>query len=89
MVGQPGPGVSVELTNARHMFEGSGKTILATQGGRFNPTADIKRYVSLYNAGLLNLDGLVSHRLKLKNINDGLELVRQGQAGRILIDCAT
>lgn len=88
MVGQPKPGVPVELTNALRMFEGSGKTILATQGGRFSPSLDIPRYVNLHRAGLLNLDGLISHRFPLKNINDGLELVRQGQAGRILIDCA-
>lgn len=87
MVGQP---VSdVMIPNARRMFEGSGKTITATQGGRFNPTTDIPHYVDAWRAGRLNLDGVISHRLPLSRINEGLDLVRAGQAGRVLITCAT
>lgn len=86
MVGQPRR--DVVIPDALRMFEGSGKTILATQGGRFSPSQDIPRYVNLYEAGLLNLDGLISHCFPLTKINEALELVRQGQAGRILIDCA-
>lgn len=89
MVGQPGPGKDVVIPNAKRMFDGAGKTIMATQGGRFSPSTDIPRYIAMWRAGRLNLDGLISHRLPLSKINEGLDLVRAGQAGRILIDCAS
>jgi len=87
MVGQPKPRENVMLTNARHMFDGSGKSIHATQGGRFSPSTDIKRYVDMWRAGRLNVEGIVTHRFPLSGINEALDLVRNGQAGRVLIDC--
>lgn len=83
MVGQPSG--DVLLRNARSMFDGEGKTIKATQGGGFRPHLDIKRYVDAYNAGRFSIDGLISHRLPLERINEGIDLVRSGQAGRVLI----
>lgn len=83
MVGQPKG--DLIIWKAAHMFEGTGKTIKATQGGGFNPSVDVPRYVRLHQAGLLNLDGIISHRVSLENINDGIDLVRNGQAGRVLI----
>lgn len=86
MVGQPKPNSDVIMANARHMFDGEGKTIKATQGGKFNPTKDIPRYIDLYRTGRLKLAGLITHRIALEEINAGLELVRQGEAGRVLIE---
>ena len=85
MVGQPKPGESVELVSANHMFGGEGKTIKATQGGKFSPSKDIPRYVKLHKAGILKTDNIITHRLKLEEINEAIELVRKGQASRILI----
>ena len=85
MLGQPKPADAVTLIEARHMFEGEGKTIRATQGGGFNPTVDIPRYVKLWEAGLLNLDGIITDMVPLSRVNDGLATVRAGAAGRILI----
>lgn len=86
MVGQPGPKQGIMLHEASHMFQGAGKTIKATQGGSFNPSLDIPRYVSLWRSGQLKLDGIITHRLSLAEINDGVELVRNGQAGRVIIE---
>jgi S-(hydroxymethyl)glutathione dehydrogenase / alcohol dehydrogenase len=86
MVGQPRPGESVELVNANHLFSGEGKTIKATQGGRFSPTADIPRYLNLHRAGRLTINDLVTHRTSLDKINDAVELMRAGKANRIMID---
>jgi S-(hydroxymethyl)glutathione dehydrogenase/alcohol dehydrogenase len=86
MVGQPGPGKAVSMTNARHMFEGEGKTIKATQGGGFRPELDIPRYVRMWKAGVLNIDGIITARLPLRQINKGIELVKAGKASRVLID---
>lgn len=85
MIGQPNPGSHVSLENAQHFFEGEGKSLRATQGGRFSPARDIPRYVALYQAKLLQYAGIVSHRISLDGINDGIDAVRKGLAGRIMI----
>lgn len=84
MLGQPRD--EVGISQPFHMFEGTGKTIKATQGGGFMPSDDIPRYVTLYRSGLLKLDGIITHRLKLDDVNKGVDLVRNGQASRVLIE---
>lgn len=85
MVGQPAPYSRLTLLNPRQLFEGSGATIIASQGGQFNPAKDMPRYVRLWRAGLLQAVG-ITHRLPLERINEGLDLMREGKAGRVLID---
>jgi S-(hydroxymethyl)glutathione dehydrogenase/alcohol dehydrogenase len=85
MVGQPRLGASVELVNALHFFDGQGKSIKATQGGCFQPEKDIPRYIDAYNAGHLDISNIITHRFPLTDINRGIDLVRDGQAGRVLI----
>lgn len=87
LIGQPKPGESVEIKSANHLFGGTeGKTIKATQGGKFSPSRDIPRYVRLYQAGLLDIDNLITHRTTLDNINSAIELMRGGKANRIGVD---
>lgn len=85
MVGQPRPGESVSIAGANHLFQGDGKTIMATQGGRFMPTRDIPRYVAMYRAGLLDISAIISHHAGLDGINEAISLVRAGEAGRIMV----
>lgn len=85
LVGQPPPLADVVVPHARRLFTGTGITIKATQGGGFNPTTDIPRYVAMHRAGLLDLSGIITHRLPLEKINDGINLVNAGEAGRVLI----
>lgn len=86
LVGQPKPGESVELFNANHLFNGDGKTIKATQGGKFSPSKQIPRYIRMHKAGVLSTGNIISHKMKLEQINEAIDLVRSGQAGRILIE---
>lgn len=86
MVGQPKLGGSVELTNAAHFFEGEGKVFKATQSGGFNPTLDIPRYLQMAKSGALTVDGIITHRITLDQINEGIDLIRRGEAGRVLIE---
>lgn len=86
MVGQPKPGETVELKNAHHFFGGSGKMIKATQGGQFSPSSEIPRYIKLYESGLLNTDNIITHRMPLQKINEAIDLVRHGEASRVLVD---
>ena len=86
MLGQPKPGETIELQDALHMFGGEGKSIKATQGGRFAPHEEIPRYIALHKEGTLAVDDLITHRIKLDEVNEALDLLRAGQAARVLID---
>jgi S-(hydroxymethyl)glutathione dehydrogenase/alcohol dehydrogenase len=86
MVGQPKPLEAVTMLGARHMFDGAGKTIKATQGGGFCPELDIPRYVRMYRTRQINMHGIITDRIPLDRINDGIALVSAGKAGRVLVE---
>lgn len=85
-LGQPKPGETIELVNALHLFEGEGKTLKATQGGRFEPHKEIPHYLDLFRSGVFTVDGLFTHYTSLDKINDAIDLMRRGEAMRILIE---
>jgi S-(hydroxymethyl)glutathione dehydrogenase/alcohol dehydrogenase len=68
------------------LFNGQGKTIKATQGGKTSPTDDIPRYIKLNKAGLLDLSKIITHRFPLEKINEAVTLLKSGEAGRIMIE---
>jgi len=85
MAGQPAPGAPLTLDNANSIFDGRGKIIKASQGGKTDPSVDIPRYVNLHKAGILDIDKVVSHTFNLEQINEAFDLLRTGNAGRIMI----
>jgi S-(hydroxymethyl)glutathione dehydrogenase/alcohol dehydrogenase len=85
LVGQPAPGKFVEVMNAVNLFNGVGQSIKATQGGKTNPQEDIPRYVKLHQKGLLDISKLVTHTFALDEVNDAFDLLKTGNAGRIMI----
>jgi S-(hydroxymethyl)glutathione dehydrogenase / alcohol dehydrogenase len=85
LVGQPAPGKFVEVMNAVNLFNGVGQSIKATQGGKTNPQEDIPRYVNLHQKGLLNINKLITHTFTLDEVNDAFDLLKTGNAGRIMI----
>lgn len=86
LVGQPAPGKMVEVMNAVNLFNGIGQSIKATQGGKTNPQEDIPRYVKMHKEGILDISQFVTHRFKLDQINDAFDLLKSGDAGRIIIE---
>jgi len=86
LVGQPAPGKMVEVMNAVNLFNGMGQTIKATQGGKTNPQEDILRYVKMHKEGILNIDQFITHRFTLDQINEAFDLLKTGNAGRIIIE---
>ena len=62
-----------------------GKVLTGCEGGQSNPTIDIPRYLRLYQHGKLQLDPLITHRFPLEKINTALDVVRSGQAGRVVL----
>lgn len=88
LVGQPNPRQSIEMPNALNLFNGNGQSIKATQGGKTDPQEDIPRYVKLHKQGLLNVDKLITHTFDLEQINEAFDLLKSGNAGRIMIKIA-
>lgn len=86
MLGQPKPGETIEIKDALHLFGGEGKSIKATQGGQFKPHEEIPQYLKMHASGTLTVHDLITHHVKLDEINEALDLLRNGQAARIIID---
>ena len=85
LVGQPQPDANLNLLNPLSFFDGQGKSIRASQGGRTNPTTDIPRYVSLATKGVLDFETLHTDTFELDEINEAFDLLKSGNAGRIMI----
>lgn len=62
------------------------KVLTGSHGGEAVPHVDIPRLARLVEAGRLSLEGVVTDEFSLEDINDGIERVRGGDAGRVLID---
>jgi S-(hydroxymethyl)glutathione dehydrogenase/alcohol dehydrogenase len=85
LVGVPRKGDNVSIYTLPLHFD---KVLTGSHGGDAVPHLDIPRYIRLQQAGRLNLDGLVTHEFGLDQINDALDLVRSGEAGRVLVSMA-
>ncbi|MCK9598032.1 MAG: zinc-binding dehydrogenase [Sphaerochaeta sp.] len=84
MVGQPRRGDSLVLPDVAANFKG--KTLLDSTGGSTDPNRDIPAYLDLYGAGLLKLRELITHRFPLAQVNEALDAVRSGLAGRVILE---
>ena len=85
MVGQPAPDTDLNIFNPLSMFDGQGKSIRASQGGGTKPDEDIPRYIKLANREMLDFNTLHTDTFALDNINDAFDLLKTGNAGRIMI----
>jgi len=85
LVGQFKPEDSIVLENANTFFEGTGKTIKATQGGKTAPQIDIPRYLQMSPDHLNQFKSLITHRLPLEETNHAISMLKLGIAGRVMI----
>ena len=85
LVGQPTPGAEIVIPNAIQLFNGTGQSIRATQGGETVPQIDIPRYIRLFKSRELEIDELITHRFKLAEVNKAFDKLIAGVAGRIMI----
>ena len=84
LVGQPAIGVEAafpvyELTQFEH-------TVLGSNLGAATPALDIPALARLQAAGRLDLDSLVTHRFPLERVNEAVDLVDSGEAGRVVLE---
>jgi len=82
LVGVPKKGDNVSIYTLPIHFN---KVLKGSHGGSCVPHVDIPRYIRLVKAGKLKLDGLITHEFKLDDINKAIDLVKSGEAGRVLI----
>jgi alcohol dehydrogenase len=64
------------------------RRVLGSIYGSSWPERDFPLTLDLYRNGRLPLDRLVSHRLPLDEVGRGLELMRNGEALRVVLDLA-
>jgi len=61
------------------------KVLTGSHGGDAMPHVDIPRLIKLQKAGRLSLDGIITFEVPLDEINMGLDVVRSGKVGRVLV----
>lgn len=64
---------------------GQEKTLKGSYLGSCVPSRDIPAYIELYKSGGLEVDKLITHRLKLEDINEGFERLAKGDAVRQIV----
>jgi alcohol dehydrogenase len=61
------------------------RTVKGSYMGSCVPSRDIPRFVALYRAGLLPVDRLLTHTLKLEDINEAFDRLKSGEAVRQVV----
>jgi alcohol dehydrogenase len=83
-VGLPAPGKMFSVSAVGITLEE--RTIKGSYMGSSVPRRDIPRFIDMYQAGILPVDKLHTHTLRLEEINAGFDRLAQGQAVRQIIE---
>ncbi len=73
----------VEFTPFDLMFEG--KTLVGSLYGSADPKRDYQRVLDLWRAGRIDLEGMISHRIRLDDVDDALGALGRGDVIRQVI----
>ncbi len=85
MVGQPKKGEDIILKSASDNFKG--KKIFDSQGGQTNPDIDIINYIKLIENNRIDLDKIITKRIKLDDINQAIEEIKNNKiTGKCIIN---
>ncbi len=82
LVGVPRKGDNISIYSLPLHFK---KVLTGSHGGSAEPHLDIPRYVRLCQAGKLTLEGLITHEFSLDQVNEAIDLVKSGEAGRVIM----
>lgn len=82
MVGSPPQGQRLEIEPGL-LF--ASRRLMGTQGGDAAPLRDLPMLAEQYLRGRLDLDGLITERVPLAEVNEAVERVRQGTVARSVI----
>jgi S-(hydroxymethyl)glutathione dehydrogenase/alcohol dehydrogenase len=82
LVGVPKKGDQASLYTLPLHFK---KLLKGSHGGSASPHVDIPNYLRLVQSGKMKLEGMITHEFKLDDINEALQLIKGGNAGRIIL----
>jgi Zn-dependent alcohol dehydrogenase len=87
-----GTTVTVGLPHPQKQFSVSAVSLVAEERtvkgsymGSAVPSRDLPRFIALYRAGRLPVDQLLTHRLRLDEINDAFDRLARGEAVRQVV----
>lgn len=83
LVAQPLNSSSLKVKNPTAFFSTNGQLIKTTQAGGFDPDSDIINYLKLSQK--IDLNNIITDIYPLNQINEAVEKLKSGTAGRILI----
>jgi Zn-dependent alcohol dehydrogenase len=83
-VGVSGGAQDLTISAAGHVM--GEKKLLGCVFGSANPHREVPRLLSLWQQGLLDLQGMISFRRPLDEINDGFEDMKAGKGIRTVLD---
>ena len=75
-------GTHIELHGPEFLME---RKMQGSNMGSNRFRVDMPRFVEFYLQGRLHLDDLISKRIKLDDINDGMDQLRTGEVARSVI----
>ncbi|GAB3995821.1 zinc-dependent alcohol dehydrogenase family protein [Spirosoma daeguense] len=81
--GLPHPSKMIQLSPTKLVADE--RTLQGSYIGSCVPARDIPAYISLYQAGRLPVDKLMTHKLRLDEVNEGFERLAKGEAIRQII----
>ncbi len=82
IIGMIPVGTNIELHGAEFLFE---RKIQGSNMGSNRFRVDMPRFVDFYLAGKLHLDDMISRRIRLEDVNEGLAALEQGELARSVI----
>ena len=82
VIGMIPPGQKVEINGFELLSE---RTLKGSMMGSNRFRIDMPRYVDFYLSGKLKLDELISHRIKLEEINRAMDALKTGEVARQVI----
>jgi S-(hydroxymethyl)glutathione dehydrogenase / alcohol dehydrogenase len=83
LVGVPKPSEKMALNSLDLHF---GKSISGSKGGESQPDRDIPRLFNMMLDDRFTLKGMIEKTVSLDNINEGIDYMRSGGVGRVLVD---
>jgi S-(hydroxymethyl)glutathione dehydrogenase / alcohol dehydrogenase len=83
LVGMPPVDASLTLPAIAAVF--SGKRLAGSVVGGSQILRDFPRFIGLAEAGRLDLGSMISHRIKLDEINDGIDLLTRAEGVRTVV----
>ena len=82
LVGVPKKGDNISIYSLPLHFK---KVLTGSHGGDAVPDLEIPRFIRLIDSGKMTLNGFITHEFNLEKINDALDLIRNGECGRVIL----